>query len=134
MSAAPACEEIDPFDLPEWLGVHPVVWCADAGLEGWLVPGRLRSDEDGAEVPCDLLAADVAFPKPVVTDDVRTRVHQAWRHGQVHLVEREGRLAIAVPGAAHRAEDVLEALGRLAKAVGAQPDRFAALLRVGRDR
>ncbi len=36
-----AITDIDPFDLPEWLGTHEVVWRADSGLRsGHLVRGR----------------------------------------------------------------------------------------------
>ncbi len=47
---------------------------------------------------CDLLAVDQAYPEPVADDDIRTRAHLAWRHGQVLLIEYEGRLTLAVPG------------------------------------
>ena len=79
--------DIDPFDLPEWLGTHDVVWRADAGLRtGHLVRGRLTAGDDPTEalgLDCDLLAVDEAYPAPVVDDATRLRVHQSWRHGQV---------------------------------------------------
>ena len=90
--------DIDPFDLPEWLGTGDVVWRADEGLQtGHLVRGRLAADqpdhaaEASQEIVCDLLAVDEAYPAPVVDDATRLRVHQAWRHGQV--VHRRARLA-----------------------------------------
>lgn len=125
--------DVDPFDLPEWLGTHDVVWRADQGLRtGHLVRGRLTADsEDALEIACDLLAVDEAYPAPVVDDAGRLRVHQAWRHGQVVIGEVESRLVLAVPGTRFGPDLVLEALGRLARAVGAHAERYAALLRLG---
>ena len=57
---------------------------------GHLVTGA--SAHRGSELlGCALLAVDEAYPAPVVDDDVRGRAHQAWRHGQVLLVELDGR-------------------------------------------
>lgn len=126
--------DIDAFDLPEWLGDRDVVWRADAGLRtGHLVRGRLTGD--GADdVVCDLLAVDEAYPEPVVDDASRLRVHQAWRHGQVVIGSLEdgaaGRMVLAVPGTRFDPDLVLDALGRLARAVGARAERYAALLRL----
>ena len=53
---------------------------------------------------------------------MRSRAHRAWRHGQVLLVEHDARLTLAVPARELDAELVLDALARLAKAVGASPD------------
>ena len=126
-----AITDIDPFDLPEWLGALDVVWRADAGLRtGHLVRGRLTAD--GADdLVCDLLAVDEAYPEPVVDDASRLRVHQAWRHGQVVIGTLDSRMVLAVPGTGFGPELVLEALGRLARAVGAHAERYAALLRLG---
>lgn len=128
-----AITDVDPFDLPEWLGTHDVVWRVDQGLRtGHLVRGRLTTDsEDALEIACDLLAVDEAYPAPVVDDAGRLRVHQAWRHGQVVIGEVESRLVLAVPGTRFGPDLVLEALGRLARAVGAHAERYAALLRLG---
>ncbi|MBD3946237.1 hypothetical protein [Nocardioides ganghwensis] len=125
--------DVDPFDLPEWLGTHDVVWRADAGLStGHLVRGRLTADPDAdLTIECDLLAVDDAYPAPVVDDETRLRVHQAWRHGQVVVGELDSRLVLAVPGTRFGPELVLDALGRLARAVGARAERYAALLRLG---
>jgi hypothetical protein len=127
--------DIDPFDLPEWLGTGDVVWRADAGLQtGHLVRGRLTADpllDASAEIVCDLLAVDEAYPAPVVDDATRLRVHQAWRHGQVVIGEHGSRMVLAVPGTRFGPELVLEALSRLARAVGARAERYAALLRLG---
>jgi hypothetical protein len=125
--------DVDPFDLPEWLGVSDVTWAADSGVRsGHAVQGCLSAGEH--ELACDLLAVDDAFPVPVAGDETRVRVHQAWRHGQVHLVELGGRLTLAVPGSGFTADLVLDALSRLAKAVGASPDHYTARLRIGTER
>jgi hypothetical protein len=126
-----AITDIDPFDLPEWLGALDVVWRADAGLRtGHLVRGRLTADGVD-DLLCDLLAVDEAYPQPVVDDASRLRVHQAWRHGQVVIGTLDSRMVLAVPGTGFGPELVLEALGRLARAVGAHAERYAALLRLG---
>ena len=122
--------DVDPFDLPEWLGTSEVVWRSDAGLRtGHLVRGRLTAGGE-PDLVCDLLAVDEAYPEPVVDDGTRLRVHQAWRHGQVVIGEVESRLVLAVPGTGFGPELVLEALGRLSRAVGARAERYAALLRL----
>jgi len=132
--------DIDPFDLPEWLGTGGVVWRADEGLQtGHLVRGRLAAEpaqtseepEEAEEMVCDLLAVDEAYPSPVVDDASRLRVHQAWRHGQVVIGEHGGHMVLAVPGTRFDPELVLEALGRFARAVGARAERYAVLLRLG---
>jgi hypothetical protein len=124
--------DVDPFDLPEWLGTADVVWRADAGLDvGHLVRGRLTGAAD-EQLGCDLLAVDEAYPEPVVDDATRLRVHQAWRHGQVVIGEVDERLVLAVPGTRFGSELVLDVLGRLARAVGARAERYAVLLRLSR--
>ena len=131
--------DIDPFDLPEWLGTRDVVWHADAGLRtGHHVRGRLITDDAGgaAEIVCDLLAVDEAYPAPVVDDATRLRVHQAWRHGQVVIGSvptgpDASPMVLAVPGTGFAPDLVLDALGRLARAVGAHAESYAALLRIG---
>ena len=134
--------DTDPFDLPEWLGELEVVWRADAGLRtGHAVRGRLTADGVD-DLACDLLAVDEAYPQPVVDDATRLRVHQAWRHGQVVIGTldttagpapaggHDPRLVLAVPGTRFDPDLVLDALGRLARAVGARAERYAALLRL----
>ncbi len=124
--------DVDPFDLPEWMGTGDVVWRADAGLRtGHLVAGRLTGDGE-SDLSCDLLAVDDAYPEPVVDDETRSRVHQAWQHGQIVIGhQRDGRLTLAIPGTTLGPELVLDALGRLARAVGAHAENYAALLRIG---
>jgi hypothetical protein len=120
---------VDPFDLPEWLGTSEVAWTAHTSVRGAShIEGLLGGA--GEELPCDLLAADLAYPQPLLDDGWRRQVHQAWTHGQVLLVEYDGRLTLAVPGTAYSADGVLETVGRFAKAVGVQPGRFVVTLRL----
>jgi hypothetical protein len=122
---------VDPFDLPEWLGTSEVTWSARAGLRtGYAVPGDLSADGHDP-LGCDLLGIDEAYPAPIAADGVRLRAHQAWRNGEVHLVRRDGQLALAVPGTSFTADLVLDALARLARSVGASADRYSVLLRIG---
>lgn len=124
-------DDVDAFDLPEALGTDEVTWSSSDGLHGGhLVRGVLSSDS-GVVLMCDLMAVDEAFPAPVADDPLRLRVHQAWRHGQVLLVSYDGRLTILVPGTGFDADLVLEAIGRLAKALGASPFTFSVHLRLG---
>ena len=127
----PPSEDVDPFDLPDWLGSGEVTWSAESGLHGGhRVTGSLV---DGAVDPiaCDLFAVDEAYPTPVADDATRLATHQAWRHGQIRLASYDGRLTLLVPGTCFTADLVLDALGRLAKAVGARPECYAAHLRIG---
>lgn len=129
--AAVTITDLDPFDLPDWLGGDDIVWEADSGLHGGhLVPGTLRN-QGRDRLACALMAVDEAYPTPVVPDDVRSRAHQAWHHGQVLLVDRDRKLTLAVPGRRLDADLVLECLSRLASAVGVAPDRWAVNLRIG---
>lgn len=125
---------VDPFDLPEALGVREVVWEADDALGcGPLVRGRLVCAAASLpDLSCDLLAVDVAYPEPVVTEEVRRAVHEEWRLGQIRLLTREDRLTLGLPGTSHGAESTLVAVERLARALGARPTSYAVLLRLGR--
>jgi hypothetical protein len=130
----PVLEEVDPFDLPEWLGESDVTWTASSGVRtGHHVRGRLTA-EGLADVACDLLAVDEAYPAPVADDRTRLRAHQAWRHGQILLVRHQDTLALAVPGTSFTADLVLDALDRLARAVGSSADHYTARLRIGTER
>jgi hypothetical protein len=123
-------QDIDPFELPPWLGIGLVTWEPTERLSsGHLVSGMLVGDDD--RLGCDLLAVDEAAPRPVTDDRTRTRAHHAWRDGQVLLVAMTDRLTLAVPGTRFTADRVLIALARLARAVGAHPSNYAALIRVG---
>jgi hypothetical protein len=129
----PGLIDVDPFDLPEWLGVSDVTWSAESGVRsGHDVRGSLVAE--GHVLACDLIAVDDAWPEPVAGEATRVRAHQAWRHDEVHLVSRDGRLTLAVPGSGFTADLVLDALSRLAKAVGASPEHYTARLRIGTER
>lgn len=129
MSQPPAVSALDPFDLPDWLGGGETVWRATSSVRGGhLVRGELTGD--GETLECDLLGADQAYPLPVLADEDRRACHQAWTHGQVLLVSYDGRLTLTVPGTGFTADLVMEAVGRLAKAVGAKPASFAVMLRL----
>lgn len=131
-------KDLDPFDLPDWLGEGQVTWSSDSGVRrGHLVRGHLESEDSAGEratMACDLLAVDEAHPAPVASDDIRTRAHLAWRHDQILVVEHDDRVTLAVPGTSFTADRVLDALNRLARAVGASADNYAARLRIGSDR
>jgi hypothetical protein len=125
----PSVANVDPFDLPEWLGTGEVTWRATSSVHGGhLVSGELRAAGD--RLDCDLLGADQAYPLPVMDDGWRRETHQAWTYGQVFLVEYGGRLTLAVPGTSFTADLVLDAIGRLARAVGARSDRYLVALRL----
>jgi hypothetical protein len=114
----------DPFDLPDWIGTSDVTWTALTSVRGASRIEGLLSGSDG-EVGCDLLAADVAYPEPLLPD-----AHQAWEFGQVLRIRYDDRLTLPVPGTAYSADGALETVGRLAKAVGVRPGRFTVCLRL----
>jgi len=129
----PAPTVTDPFDLPEWIGTHECTWTTRGSIGAARVAGVLRvSDEvDGTgPIGVSVLAADVAYPRPVVDDRVRHDVHQAWVHGQVLVLDGGGHLLLAVPGTSLDVEHLCEAVRRFARAVGASPDRFTVALRL----
>jgi len=120
---------VDPFDLPDWLGTEEVTWAATSSVRGEpRVTGELTGGD--CSLVCDLLAADQAFPAPVLPEDWRSRAHQAWTYGQVLLLDDRGRLTLAVPGSAFSADLALETLARLARGVGVEPSRFSVRLRL----
>lgn len=129
MRTAHEVAPVDAFDLPEWLGEHPVTWTALGSLTGsHLVAGALAGESESLD--CDLLACDLAYPAPVLDESWRAQAHHLWSLGQALLIEYDGRLTLVVPGSAFTAEPVLEAVRRLAKAVGAPADRFTVALRL----
>lgn len=124
--------EVDPFELPEWLGTGDVTWESRSGLRaGSHVRGMLVGAHRGEQLECDLLAVDEAYPAPVVDETSRSRAHHAWRLGQVMIAGRQEALVLCVPGTHFDADLVLDALGRLAKGVGASQERYALRLRIG---
>jgi hypothetical protein len=130
----PSYDEADPFDLPDWLGECDVTWEAAAGpSSGHRIAGALTAT--GREpFLCDMLAVDDAYPQPVAADATRVRAHQLWRHGEVLVASDAGHLLLAVPGSRLDTETVLEAVGRLGRAVGARPGAYAVRLRVNPER
>lgn len=129
MPRRPPVALADPFDLPDWVGTEEVTWTARSGIrDAHVVTGFLVGG--GERLACDLLAADVAYPEPALDEKWRHDAHQAWTHGEVLLVEYDGRTALAVPGTGFTADLVLETLARLARAVGASPQNFVAALRL----
>lgn len=128
----PRYDEVDPFDLPDWLGECEVTWQADGGLSrGHLVRGSLTSSGGQPPLACDLLAVDDAFPEPVAADALRVRAHQVWRHGEVLLAADGARVLLVVPGSRVDTDTALQAVGRLARAVGAPLASYAVRLRLG---
>jgi hypothetical protein len=121
-------EPVDAFELPDWLGEDDVSWITEVTVGTPLVPGRLDGADDS--LPCDLLACDRAYPEPVLPEEWRREAHSAWALGQVLLVEADGRLTLVAPGVDVVVDTALESLRRLARAVGARPERYAALIRL----
>lgn len=130
----PDIAPVDPFDLPDWIGVEPVTWTAETSLgTAHQVTGALHatSGDGGTSThACDLLAGDLAYPAPALTETWRSAAHQAWSLGEVLLLSYDGRLTLVVPGTTVTAEPALEAVRRLAKAVGAPAERFTVALRL----
>lgn len=129
MVARKAVAAIDAFDLPDWLGTSEITWTAGSTVRGQHhVSGWLSAGDDS--LVCDMLAADRAFPQPVLDEVSRRSAHQAWTHGEVLLLQYDGRLTLAVPGTEFTADRVLESLTRLARAIGVTPDRVLASIRL----
>jgi hypothetical protein len=119
----------DPFDLPEWVGAEQLLWSTGETESAALIVGALTG-ESGDTLGLDLLCADVAYPATVVDERRRHDAHQAWHFGQVLLLERDGRLAMAVPTTRWDADAVCEALRRFAKAIGVPPSQISVMLRL----
>lgn len=120
---------VDAFDLPDWVGEEPVTWNAVSSFGSSAhVTGYLTGT--GESLGCDVLACDLAFPVPVLSEEWRHDAHQAWTHGQILLVDYDGRLTLVVPGSTVGAEPALEAVRRLAKSVGAPAERFTVAFRL----
>jgi hypothetical protein len=129
MSQAPTWEVADAFDLPEWLA-HAFTWEAEETLAGSTIAGVVTG-RAGQLLELDLLCADVAFPTPVMGEQLRAQAHQAWHYSQVLLVRGpELRHTLAVPAAAVGAELACEAMRRFAKAVGVSAHLVSVTLRL----
>jgi hypothetical protein len=126
----PRVASVDAFDLPEWLGVEDVTWTAITSLgSAHQVRGSLTGGSGGA-LDCDVLAADLAYPEAVLAESWRGAAHRAWQLGESLLLEYDDRLTLVVPGTTVGVELALEAVRRLAKAVGAPSSRFTAAIRL----
>lgn len=113
-----AVADLDPFELPDWLGTEPVSWCADTTLtDAPRVEGRLRAAS--GEQQLDLLAVDAVYPRQVCPERQRHDAHQAWQFGQVLIASFDGRVTAAVPGVRFDANLACETVSRFGKAVGA---------------
>ena len=126
-------QPVDAFDLPDWVGVEQVTWRASSSLGGsHRVTGALQESNggSGAELGCDVLACDPAYPQPVLSEAWRHDAHQAWALGEVLIVSQDGRLTLVFPGTVVTAVPTLEAVRRLARAVGSKPDRFTVAFRL----
>jgi len=123
-------ELVDAFDLPDWLGEHEVTWAPTTGVRRQQHVSGVLTGEQPEELACDLLAADTAYPRAVVVEPDRVAAHQAWQRGQVHLGRRGDRLTLLVPGHEFTADLALTAIGRLARSVGADPQRYVVSLRL----
>jgi hypothetical protein len=126
--SADRVEPVDAFELPDWLGEREVVWTTEVTVGTPLVPGRLEAGADS--LACDLLACDRAYPEPVLPERWRREAHSSWALGQVLLADVDARLTLVVPGVAVSVDSALEALRRLARAVGVRPETYAALIRL----
>ncbi len=127
---APVVASVDAFDLPEWLGVEEVTWTAVTSLgTAPQVTGTL-SGPSGSTLDCDVLAGDLAYPRSVLEEKWRAAAHQAWQLGETQLLEYDGRLTLVVPGTRVKVEAALEAVRRLARAVGAPSERFTVAIRL----
>jgi hypothetical protein len=126
----PAVSPVDAFDLPDWLGVAPVTWTAADSIGTTHVVAGCLAAAGSDPLDCDVLACDLAYPLPVLDERWRHDAHQAWTLGEVLLVEYDGRLTLVVPGTTVTAEPAMEAVRRLARAVGAPADRFTVALRL----
>jgi hypothetical protein len=123
--------EQDPFDLPGWLGESEVTWRPESPLDSANHVRGVLGAAGHDPVPCDVLAADDAYPEPVADDALRVRCHQVWRHGEVLVAVDHGRTLLVVPGSQVDTAVAMAAVARLSRAVGATRP-WSVLLRVGR--
>jgi hypothetical protein len=126
----PVVTSVDAFELPEWLGVEEVTWTAVTSLEEAPRVSGALAGPSGATLECDLLAGDLAYPRAVLEEKWRAAAHHAWQLGETQLLEYDGRLTLVVPGTTVAVELALEAVRRLAKAVGAPSSRFTVAIRL----
>lgn len=118
----------DPFDLPEWLGDQQLQWSTRESETGARIEGVLTSGS--GELALDLLCADVAFPAVALSESLRHDAHQAWHFGQVLLLVRRERHALAVPATRWDPDTACEAMRRFAKAIGVPSSQISVVLRL----
>lgn len=123
----PGVHVADPFDLPEWIGTAECTWTTSESVGRARVDGILVGTE---KLELSVLAADVAYPEPVVSEHLRHDVHQAWVHGQVLLLGERERFVLAVPGTTLDVDMLYEVIRRFARAVGAAPASFTVALQL----
>ena len=126
----PVVTAVDAFDLPEWLGVEEVTWTAVTSLGSDPRVTGLLHGASGEDLECDVMACDLAYPRAVLEEKWRSAAHHAWQLGETQLLEHDGRLTLVVPGTLVGVEVAMEAVRRLAKAVGAPSSRFTVAIRL----
>jgi hypothetical protein len=129
MTDAAGWSVADPFDLPDWLGDEDLRWTTKDTGSAALIEGELTGSGHHT-LGLDMLCADVAFPAAVLPERLRHDAHQAWHFGQVLLLVRDGRHAVAVPTTGWDADTGCEAIRRFAKAVGVPPSQLSVVLRL----
>ncbi|MDQ3103887.1 MAG: hypothetical protein M3Q87_01460 [Actinomycetota bacterium] len=129
--AEPPVAVVDPFDLPEWVGLNECTWTTTDSVGRARVDGVLTDGVSAgpATVKLSVLAADVAYPAAVVGGRLRHDIHQAWVHGEVLLLS-DGGYILAVPGTELDVAALCEAIRRFARAVGATPTSFTIALQL----
>jgi len=125
--AEPPLRVADPFDLPEWVGGTDCTWTSSDSVGGSLVDGVLAGT---GKVELSVLAADVAYPRALVSERLRHDIHQAWVHGEVLLLCAGDRFTLAVPGTALDVDMLCAAIRRFARSVGAAPASFTIALQL----
>ena len=108
-----------------------MIWRPEGGIRAatrWRVA---LSGGGGAAARATCSPSTRPIPSRSPTTSCGTRPTRPGGTGRCSWSTYDGRLTLAVPGTEFTADRVLETLARLAKAVGARPGSFAALLRLG---
>ena len=121
-------ETADPFDLPDWVGGGECVWTTSDSIGDTRVEGVLSGE--AGKIELSVLASDVAYPRPVLREQLRHDAHQAWAHGEVLLFADGDRFVLPVPGTNLDIDLLCEAIRRFARAVGAAPASFTVALQL----
>ena len=117
--------DVDPFDLPEWLGEAEVDLDADARRTPRAPRARARSPAP-ATTTCPATCWPSTTPTRSRWPTTTSAPAPTWPGGTARSCwcECEDRLTLAVPGTSFTADLCLDAIGRLAKAVGASGRRL----------